>query len=230
MESTPERGSDNQLESVAVGTNAPTRRIDFEEDSHFPSMGWHQMLMVATELQESGHSAGLRDSPAATLPLDDTPTASSSSVAAPTVDKVTRAKKLDLKERSISAAYKYLQYFSEWFGTETKTVYTDLEEQILMLKETQIKYTELLKLAKQMMQHFQRMTNSQRNLAAAFADLEMKSPESAELQYGLNNSVETQRSLIMNGEILLGALSFFISNLTTLVHTTMEDFFIMLLQ
>ena len=92
-----------------------------------------------------------------------------------------------------------------------------------MLKETQIKYTELLKLAEQMMQHFQRMTNSQRDLAAAFADLEMKSPESAELQYGLNNSVETQRSLIMNGEILLGALSFFISNLTTLVHTTMED-------
>lgn len=116
-----------------------------------------------------------------------------------------------------------LQYFSEWFGTGTKTVDTDLQEQILMLKETQIKYTELLKLAEQMMQHFQRMTNSQRDLAAAFADLEMKSPESAELQYELNNSVETQRSLIMNGEILLGALSFFISNLTTLVHTTMED-------
>ena len=105
MESTPERDSDNQLESVAVGTNAPTRRIDFEEDSHFPSMGWDQMLMVATELQESGHSAELRDSPAAKLSLDDIPTASSSSVAAPTVDQVTRAQKLDLKERSISAAY-----------------------------------------------------------------------------------------------------------------------------
>lgn len=223
MESTSERDSDNQLESVAVGTNAPTRRIDFEEDSHFSSMSWDQMLMVATDLQESGHSAELRDSPAATLALDDTPTASSSSVAAPTVDQVSRAQKLDLKEWSISAAYKYVQYFSERFGTGTKTVDTDLQEQILMLKETQIKYTELLKLAKQMMQHFQRMTDSQRDLAAAFADLEMKSPESAELQDGLNNSVETQRSLIMNGEILLGALSFFISNLTTLVHTTMED-------
>ena len=201
MDRTPERDSDNQLMSVAVGTNAPTSRIDFEEDSHFP----------VTDLQESGYSAELRDSPAATLALDDNPTASSSSVAAPTVDQVSRAQKLDPKERSI------------WFGTGTKTVDTDLEEQILMLKETQIKYTELLKLAEQMMQHFQRMTNSQRDLAAAFADLEMKSPESAELQYELNNSVETQRSLIMNGEILLGALSFFISNLTTLVHTTMED-------
>ena len=201
MDRTPERDSDNQLMSVAVGTNASTSRIDFEEDSHFP----------VTDLQESGYSAELRDSPAATLALDDNPTASSSSVAAPTVDQVSRAQKLDPKERSI------------WFGTGTKTVDTDLEEQILMLKETQIKYTELLKLAEQMMQHFQRMTNSQRDLAAAFADLEMKSPESAELQYELNNSVETQRSLIMNGEILLGALSFFISNLTTLVHTTMED-------
>ena len=202
MDRTPERDSDNQLMSVAVGTNAPTSRIDFEEDSHFP----------VTDLQESGYSAELRDSPAATLALDDRdPTASSSSVAAPTVDQVSRAQKLDPKERSI------------WFGTGTKTVDTDLEEQILMLKETQIKYTELLKLAKQMMQHFQRMTDSQRDLAAAFADLKMKLPESAELQYGLNNSVETQRSLIMNGEILLGALSFFISNLTTLVHTTMED-------
>ena len=223
MDRTPERDSDNQLMFVAVGTNAPTRRIDFEEDSHFSSMSWDQMLMVTTDLQESGHSAELRDSPAATLALDDTPTASSSSVAAPTVDQVSRAQKLDLKEWSISAAYKYVQYFSERFGTGTKTVDTDLQEQILMLKETQIKYTELLKLAKQMMQHFQRMTDSQRDLAAAFADLEMKSPESAELQDGLNNSVETQRSLIMNGEILLGALSFFISNLTTLVHTTMED-------
>ena len=201
MDRTPERDSDNQLMSVAVGTNAPTSRIDFEEDSHFP----------VTDLQESGDSAELRDSPAATLALDDNPTASSSSVAAPTVDQVSRAQKLDPKERSI------------WFGTGTKTVDTDLEEQILMLKETQIKYTELLKLAKQMMQHFQRMTDSQRDLAAAFADLKMKLPESAELQYGLNNSVETQRSLIMNGEILLGALSFFISNLTTPVHTTMED-------
>ena len=131
MDRTPERDSDNQLMSVAVGTNAPTSRIDFEEDNHFP----------VTDLQESGYSAELRDSPAATLALDDNPTASSSSVAAPTVDQVSRAQKLDPKERSI------------WFGTGTKTVDTDLEEQILMLKETQIKYTELLKLAKQMMQH-----------------------------------------------------------------------------
>ena len=67
--------------------------------------------MVATDLQESGHSAELRDSPATTLALDDTLAASSSSVAAPTVDQVSRAQKLDLKEWSISAAYKYFSIF-----------------------------------------------------------------------------------------------------------------------
>ena len=111
MESTSERDSDNQLESVTVGTNVPTRRIDFEEYSHFSSISWDQMLMVATDLQESGHSAELRDSPATTLALDDTLAASSSSVAAPTVDQVSRAQKLDLKEWSISAAYKYFSIF-----------------------------------------------------------------------------------------------------------------------
>ena len=177
--------------------------------------------MVATDLQDSCHSAELRDSIALTLPLDETPAASSSSVAAPTVVQASTAQKFDLKSWSISRAFHInRQYLVEWFSTGTKTVDSELDEQISWLKEARTKYTDLLKLAKQMMQHFRSLTDSQRDLAAAFADLEMKSPE---LQYELNNSEETQRSLIKNGEILLGALSFFISNLTTLVHTTMED-------
>ena len=221
MDRTPETDRDNQLMSVAVGTNAPTSRIDFEEDNHFPSMGWDQMLMVATDLQDSCHSAELRDSIALTLPLDETPAASSSSVAAPTVVQASTAQKFDLKSWSISRAFHInRQYLVEWVSTGTKTVDSELDEQISWLKEARTKYTDLLKLAKQMMQHFRSLTDSQRDLAAAFADLEMKSPE---LQYELNNNEETQRSLIKNGEILLGALSFFISNLTTLVHTTMEE-------
>ena len=89
-----------------------------------------------------------------------------------------------------------------------------------MLKETQVKYASILKLAKQMTQHFQHMVQSQRGLADAFADLGMKSPE---LQDEFNYNAETQRSLVKNGEVLLGALNFFTSNLTTLVHKTMED-------
>ena len=131
------------------------------------------------------------------------------------------AQKIDhLKKWSIST-YKYTrQYLSERFGKGTKTVDTELEGQILLLKETQVKYLNVLKLAKQMTNHFQNMVQSQRSLADAFADLGMKSPE---LQDEFNYNAESQRSLVKNGEVLLGALNFFTSNLTTLVHKTMED-------
>lgn len=48
--------------SGAIGTNATTR-IDFEEDDprHFPGMD--EMLKVATDLQGSGHSIQLNDTP-----------------------------------------------------------------------------------------------------------------------------------------------------------------------
>ena len=131
------------------------------------------------------------------------------------------AQKIDhLKKWSIST-YKYTrQYLSERFGKGTRTVDTELEGQILLLKETQVKYSNVLKLAKQMTHHFHSMVQSQRGLADAFADLGMKSPE---LQDEFNYNAESQRSLVKNGEVLLGALNFFTSNLTTLVHKTMED-------
>lgn len=131
------------------------------------------------------------------------------------------AQKIDhLKKWSIST-YKYTrQYLSERFGKGTRTVDAELEGQILLLKETQVKYVNVLKLAKQMTNHFQNMVQSQRSLADAFADLGMKSPE---LQDEFNYNAESQRSLVKNGEVLLGALNFFTSNLTTLVHKTMED-------
>lgn len=140
---------------------------------------------------------------------------------APAVMRPGTVQKIDhLKKWSIST-YKYTrQYLSERFGKGTRTVDTELEGQILLLKETQLKYAGILKLAKQMTQHFQHMVQSQRGLADAFADLGMKSPE---LQDEFNYNAETQRSLVKNGEVLLGALNFFTSNLTTLVHKTMED-------
>ena len=96
----------------------------------------------------------------------------------------------------------------------------ELEGQILLLKETQVKYVNVLKLAKQMTNHLQNMVQSQRGLADAFADLGIKSPE---LQADFNYNAEYQRLLVKNGEVLLGALKFFTSNLTTLVHKTIED-------
>ena len=124
------------------------------------------------------------------------------------------------KKWSIST-YKYTrQYLSERFGKATKTVDTELEKQILLLKETQVKYINVLKLAKEMTHHFHSMVQSQRGLADAFTDLGMKSPE---LQNEFKCNAESQRSLVKNGEVLLEALNFFTANLNTLVHKTMED-------
>ena len=125
-----------------------------------------------------------------------------------------------LKKWSIST-YKYTrQYLSERFGKATRTVDTELEGQIILLKEGQVKYTNVLKLAKQMTHHFRNMVQSQRGLGDTLADLGMKSTA---LQNEFNCSAKSQRSLVKNGEVLLDALDFFTSNLNTLVNKTMED-------
>ena len=125
-----------------------------------------------------------------------------------------------LKKWSIST-YKYTrQYLSERFGKGTRTVDTELETQIISLKEAQVNYMNVLKLAKQMTRNFHGMVQSQRGLAEAFTELGIKS---SELQSEFNHNAEFQRSLVRNGEVLLEALHCFTSNLTTLVHKTMED-------
>lgn len=218
----------------AIGANATTE-VELEEEYPRPFPGMDEMLKVATDLQRSGgDSIELNDSRPGELPqleVGNTETSSSSweppetfqngHSAMPSVARPGTAQKIDhFKKWSIST-YKYTrQYLSERFGKGTRTVDTELEGQILLLKETQAKYMNVLKLAKQMTQHFHNMVQSQRGLADAFADLGMKSPE---LQDEFNYNSESQRSLVKNGEVLLGALNFFTANLTTLVHKTMED-------
>ena len=97
---------------------------------------------------------------------------------------------------------------------------TELETQIQVLRETQLRYINLLKHARQMTHHFQNMVQTQKTLGDTFADLGMKSPE---LQDEFTYNADAQKTLVKNGEILLGALQFFTSNLTTLCHKTMDD-------
>lgn len=131
------------------------------------------------------------------------------------------AQKIDhLKKWSISTYKCTRQYLSEKFGKGTKTVDTELETQIQVLRETQIRYVNLLKQAKQMTLHFQNMVQTQKSLGDTFADLGMKSPE---LQDEFTYNADAQKTLVKNGEILLGALQFFTSNLMTLCHKTMDD-------
>lgn len=126
----------------------------------------------------------------------------------------------NLRKWSISTYKCTRQYLSERLGKGTKTVDKEIESQVLLLRETQVRYSQILRLSKQMTHQFQAMLQTQKALGDAFTDLGMKSPE---LQDEFSYNSETQRSLVKNGEILLGALNFFNANLETLVHKTMED-------
>ncbi|XP_056906086.1 arfaptin-2-like isoform X1 [Takifugu flavidus] len=112
------------------------------------------------------------------------------------------------------------QMFSEKFGRGSRTVDLELEAQIELLKDTKSKYENILRLATALISHFQSMVQTQQALGDTFTDLSQKSPE---LQDEFGYNAETQKLLCKNGEALLGAISFFVSSVDTLVNKTMED-------
>jgi len=111
--------------------------------------------------------------------------------------------KLDSLKAWSFNTYKFTrQLLSERLGRGSKTVDADLEAQIESLRDTQLKYANILRLAQALTSHFSHMTQTQRALSDAFSDLSQKNPELRE--EFLYNS-ETQRVLYKNGETLLGA-------------------------
>ncbi|TRY66012.1 hypothetical protein DNTS_003784 [Danionella cerebrum] len=125
-----------------------------------------------------------------------------------------------VKKWSINTYKCTKQMFSERFGRGTKTVDMELEAQIDVLRETKLKYERILRLARELTNHFYNMVQTQQTLGDTFADLSQKSPE---LQDEFGYNAETQRLLCKNGETLLGAINFFVSSIDTLVNKTMED-------
>ncbi|KAF4104271.1 arfaptin-2a isoform X3 [Onychostoma macrolepis] len=125
-----------------------------------------------------------------------------------------------MKKWSINTYKCTKQMFSERFGRGTKTVDLELEAQIDVLRETKMKYERILRLARELTNHFYNMVQTQQALGDTFADLSQKSPE---LQDEFGYNAETQRLLCKNGETLLGAINFFVSSINTLVNKTMED-------
>ena len=99
-------------------------------------------------------------------------------------------------------------------------IFTELETQIDLLRETQRKYCNILRLSRALASHFYHVMQTQHALGEAFSDLAQKSPE---LQEEFLYNSETQRTLTRNGETLLGALNFFISSVNTLCNKTIED-------
>ncbi|XP_072316502.1 arfaptin-2-like isoform X2 [Eucyclogobius newberryi] len=112
------------------------------------------------------------------------------------------------------------QMFSERFGRGSRTVDLELEAQIDLLRDTKLKYESILRLTTALTTHFQSMVQTQQALGDTFTDLSQKSPE---LQDEFGYNAETQKLLCKNGESLLGAISFFVSSVDTLVNKTMED-------
>ncbi|XP_042627331.1 arfaptin-2-like isoform X3 [Cyprinus carpio] len=125
-----------------------------------------------------------------------------------------------MKKWSINTYKCTKQMFSERFGRGSKTVDMELEAQIDVLRETKMKYERILRLARELTNHFYNMVQTQQALGDTFADLSQKSPE---LQDEFGYNAETQRLLCKNGETLLGAINFFVSSINTLVNKTMED-------
>lgn len=132
----------------------------------------------------------------------------------------TSAKVEALRKWTISAYKCTKQLVSEKLGRRTKTVDEELEKQIEGLRETQRKYGNLLKLARQLTTHFHSIIQTQKLMAEGFMDLSMKAPD---LQDEFNQNGELQKVLVKNGETLLNALGFFTTNLATLCNKTIED-------
>jgi len=112
------------------------------------------------------------------------------------------------------------QILGERFGKASRTVDLELEAQIETLRDTQNKYSNILRLARALTSHFYHVVQTQRALGETFADLSQKSPE---LQEEFSYNSETQKTLCKHGETLLGALNFFTSSVNTLCNKTMED-------
>ncbi|CAD5116293.1 DgyrCDS5199 [Dimorphilus gyrociliatus] len=129
--------------------------------------------------------------------------------------------KLDaIKDWSISTFKCTKQLISEKFGNSSRTVDVELESQIEVLRDTQRRYSNLLRLARLLANQLSGVFTTQRVMSEAFSDLAQKS---LELQEEFASNSETQKNLAKSGESLIGALNFFISGINTLTHKTMED-------
>lgn len=125
-----------------------------------------------------------------------------------------------LKEWGVHQMKVTKQLVAEKFGKTTRTIDPNLDKRIESLRETQKKYAQLMSLASQLHTQFGQVVETQKSLAEHFAFMSIRTPElHTEFQY---NS-DTQKQVARNGETLLAAVQFFVSNMQTVCTKTMED-------
>lgn len=125
-----------------------------------------------------------------------------------------------LRDWSVSTYKCTRQMLSERFGRGSKTVDPQMEFQVQGLRDIQLKYSDIIRLARQLSAQLFTVFQTHRALGDAFAELSIKNSDLHE-EFKYNSS--TQRLLYKNGETLLSAINFFIANLTTLCSKTIED-------
>ena len=112
------------------------------------------------------------------------------------------------------------QIMSEKFGKGTRTVDPTLDKRIETLRETQRKYAQMISLAAQFRTHFGQVVDTQKSLAEHFAFMSIRTPE---VHFEFQYNSETQKQVARNGETLLAAVQFFVSNMQTVCTKTIED-------
>ena len=132
----------------------------------------------------------------------------------------TTSKGAALKEWSTFQLKVTKQVVSEKFGRGVRTVDPQLESRIANLKETQKKYAQLISLTTQFHINFSSVVETQKSLAEHFAFMSIRSPE---LHSEFHYNSEAQKRISRNGDTLLQAVHFFLSNIQTVCNKTMED-------
>ncbi|KAJ0172424.1 hypothetical protein K1T71_012397 [Dendrolimus kikuchii] len=118
------------------------------------------------------------------------------------------------------------QILYEKLGKSSRTVDTELEAQIEMLRETQRKYNGVLRLSAALAAQLAAAAHTQLTLLHPTATQLLPHSPYEFVSYSFQRflyNADTQRSLTRNGETLLAALHFFNNSLNTLTNKTIED-------
>ena len=133
-------------------------------------------------------------------PTISTPKFNGDFVPKPTMTQVAHSKFEHIRAWSVNTYKCTKQLLSEKLGKSSRTVDLELEAQIEVLRDTQRKYTNILRLSRALMTSFSQVVQTQRALGEAFSE---QSQRSVELQDEFTYNSETQRALVKNGETLL---------------------------
>lgn len=197
------------METVDLNT---TKSSELSEGSQKPALQFKSDTDPSNP-DSAGSMINSSESPAPESPIEGTELKS-------TARQRSRSGGTSFKEWSVHQIKVTKQLVSERFGRGLRTVDTDLETRIESLRETQRKYAQLMSLMQQFTATFVYVLDTQKSLAEHFAFMSVRAPE---LHTEFHYNSETQKVVARNGDTLLAAAKFFVSNMHTVCTKTMED-------